>query len=143
MFCRKLRHSEEDRGATYAGAHAARLCETKAASSSSPKIEACWLDDPEVRLMLRVQEGDNEAFRQLVDRYNSRIFGFFRRRLGDRQEAEDLTQEVMLRLFRSRSVTSRARVFLRGYFTSCRMSRATPLRFRRRHPCVRLPRHDE
>ena len=71
-------------------------------SSPARKAEDRWLNDPEVRLMLRVQDGDHDAFRQLVDRYNARIFGFFRRRLGDRQEAEDLTQEVLLRLFRSR-----------------------------------------
>src|SRR5690242_14820435 len=61
-----------------------------------------WTDDPEVRLMLRVRDGDEEAFAQLTARYSARVFGFFCRRLNDRQEAEDLTQEVLLRLFRSR-----------------------------------------
>src|SRR5262249_61437933 len=61
-----------------------------------------WVDDPGVRLMLRVQQDDPTAFGELVKRYGTQVFGRFYRRLGDRQEAEDLTQEVFLRLFRHR-----------------------------------------
>jgi RNA polymerase sigma-70 factor (ECF subfamily) len=61
-----------------------------------------WADDPDVGLMLRVQDDEAEAFAELVERYRSRIFGHFVRRLGDRQDAEDLTQEVFLRLYRHR-----------------------------------------
>jgi RNA polymerase sigma-70 factor (ECF subfamily) len=109
------------------------------ASANRRKSPDRWLDDPEVRLMLRVQSGDNDAFRQLVDRYNARIFGFFRRRLGDRQEAEDLTQEVLLRLFRSRhSYQPRARFSTWVFHITQNVAR-NAVRFRRRHPCVRLP----
>src|SRR5271166_4556972 len=66
------------------------------------KRKSKYLDDPEVMLMLRVQEGDDDAFGELVQRYRARVFGSFVKRLGDRQEAEDLTQEVFLRLYRSR-----------------------------------------
>jgi RNA polymerase sigma-70 factor (ECF subfamily) len=52
--------------------------------------------------MLRVQRDDAGAFAELLDRYRVRVFGHFLRRLGDRQEAEDLTQEVFLRLYRHR-----------------------------------------
>jgi RNA polymerase sigma-70 factor, ECF subfamily len=63
---------------------------------------ASWREDPDVERMLRVQRDDAAAFAELVDRYRVRIFGHFLRRLGDRQEAEDLTQEVFLRLYRHR-----------------------------------------
>lgn len=63
---------------------------------------ASWRCDPDIALMLRVQGDDTEAFAQLVTRYRTRIFGRFVRLLGDRQEAEDLTQEVFLRLYRHR-----------------------------------------
>lgn len=59
-------------------------------------------DDPEVGLMLRVQAGDEQAFGVLLERYRPRLLGYFMRKLGDRQEAEDLTQEVFLRLYRGR-----------------------------------------
>ena len=59
-------------------------------------------DDPDVVLMLRVRRDDPDAFAELVERYWSRVFGRFYRLFGDRQEAEDLTQEVFLRLHRHR-----------------------------------------
>ncbi len=66
------------------------------------KRVAAWKEDPEVRLMLRVKTGDEDAFTELQERYAPRIFGYFCRQLRDRSEAEDLTQEVFLRLYRSR-----------------------------------------
>jgi RNA polymerase sigma-70 factor (ECF subfamily) len=97
-----------------------------------------WLDDPEVRLMLRVRDGDDDAFTQLTERYSARIYGFFCRRLGDSQEAEDLTQDVLLRLFRSRqSYQPRAR-FSTWIFHIAQNVARNALRFRQRHPSVRL-----
>ena len=58
--------------------------------------------DPEIELMLRVQRDESGAFATLVEAYWSRIFGKFVRQVGDRQEAEDLAQDVFLRLYRSR-----------------------------------------
>src|SRR6187397_331 len=66
------------------------------------RIERREIDDPEVRLMLRVQRDEPGAFEELAERYWTRIFGRFCRQLNDRQEAEDLAQEVFLRLYRSR-----------------------------------------
>ena len=65
---------------------------------------AAWRKDPEVRLMLRVRDGDVAAFAELEARYRDRVLGWFCRRLGDRGEAEDLTQDVFLRLYRARAV---------------------------------------
>lgn len=112
---------------------------TPSASAERRKAQDRWLDDPEVRLMLCVKNGDHDAFRQLVERYNARIFGFFRRCLGDRQEAEDLTQDVLLRLFRSRhSYQPRARFSTWVFHITQNVAR-NALRFRQRHPCVQLP----
>jgi RNA polymerase sigma-70 factor (ECF subfamily) len=63
---------------------------------------AAWSDDPDVGRMLRVQRDDAAAFAELLEIYRTRVFGHFVHRLGDRQEAEDLTQEVFLRLYRHR-----------------------------------------
>jgi RNA polymerase sigma-70 factor, ECF subfamily len=60
------------------------------------------IDDPEVALMLRVQRSDMTAFAKLVQSYWPILFGRFCRILRDRQEAEDLTQEVFLRVYRHR-----------------------------------------
>lgn len=102
------------------------------------KAKKRWLDDPDVLLMLRVQSGDDDAFRQLVERYHARIFGFFCQNLGNREEAEDLTQDVLLRLFRARHrYTPRAR-FSTWVFHITRNVARNAVRFRRRHPSVRL-----
>jgi RNA polymerase sigma-70 factor (ECF subfamily) len=58
--------------------------------------------DPEIELMLRAQRDEPGAFADLVAAYWSRVFGKFVRQVGDRQEAEDLAQDVFLRLYRSR-----------------------------------------
>lgn len=98
-----------------------------------------WLADPDVRLMLRVREGEDDAFAELAARYGPRVFGFFFRRLGDRPEAEDLTQEVLLRLFRSRHRYQPRARFSTWVFHITQNVARNALRFRQRHPRVQLP----
>jgi RNA polymerase sigma-70 factor (ECF subfamily) len=97
-----------------------------------------WLDDPEVRLMLRVQDGDGSAFAELERRYGPRVFGYFCRQLGDRSEAEDLTQEVFLRLYRARHTYRPRARFATWVFHITQNVARNALRSRRRRPCVRL-----
>ncbi len=47
-------------------------------------------------LMLAFQRGSREAFDELFARYRSPLYGYFRRRLANRERAEDLTQETFL-----------------------------------------------
>ena len=49
-------------------------------------------------VIARAQRGEPEAFDELVDCYAGRLCGFFRRMLGRRAEAEDLVQEVFVRV---------------------------------------------
>jgi RNA polymerase sigma-70 factor (ECF subfamily) len=57
-------------------------------------------DDPsDDDLMRRLATGDAEASRLLVGRHLGRVHGFAARVLGDAMEAEDVTQEVFLRLW--------------------------------------------
>src|SRR5260370_35138574 len=51
-----------------------------------------------VRLCLR---GDAEAVRALVDRFQAEVYGLCLRLLAHRHDAEDVAQEVFLRVFRS------------------------------------------
>lgn len=57
--------------------------------------------DGDLDLVRRTVGGDGEAFELLVLKYQERIFRLVRRLLGDREQVEDLAQEVFLRAYRS------------------------------------------
>lgn len=59
--------------------------------------------DPDVRLMLRVRDDDAGAFEELVRRYQVRLVRLFQHIGPGPQAAEDLTQEVFLRIYRART----------------------------------------
>ncbi|QEL18980.1 RNA polymerase sigma factor [Limnoglobus roseus] len=60
--------------------------------------------DPDVRLMLRVRDRDDQAaFAELVARFQHRLVGIMHHIVGNKEEAEDLAQEVFLRVFRTRA----------------------------------------
>lgn len=59
--------------------------------------------DPDVRLMLRVRDDDAGAFEELMRRYQTRLVRLFHHIGPSPEVAEDLTQEVFLRVYRSRS----------------------------------------
>lgn len=52
-------------------------------------------------LVRRLKQGDEAAFRELVHTYQNRIFGLMLRMIGNRQEAEDLAQEVFIIVYRA------------------------------------------
>jgi RNA polymerase sigma-70 factor, ECF subfamily len=58
--------------------------------------------DPDVRLMLQVRDGDAAAFEQLVRRYQHRLVRLLEHLAPRPDQAEDLAQEVFLRVFRAR-----------------------------------------
>jgi RNA polymerase sigma-70 factor (ECF subfamily) len=60
------------------------------------------MPDDDRELMLEASRGSREAFERLVDRWQGRLVGFFLRQGGDRELAEDCTQEVFVRLYRAR-----------------------------------------
>lgn len=53
--------------------------------------------------MLRVAEGDEAAFQELVGRVLPRLLGYFRRLGADRTFAEDCAQEVFVKVYRARA----------------------------------------
>ena len=62
-----------------------------------------FLRDPDVQLMLRTKAGDDDAFSQLVAGYQDRLLSIFYHVLRDQGAAEDLVQEVFLRIYRARN----------------------------------------
>jgi len=55
----------------------------------------------ERRLVRRLRDRDERAFRDIVELYQHKVFNLTYRMLGDRSEAEDLSQEVFITVFKS------------------------------------------
>lgn len=82
----------------------------------SENSAAKW-SEPE--LIRRAQAGDSEAFEWLYKSHSKHVYSVFLRVLGNAGEAEDLTQQVFLRLFRNISM------FRGGLAISIWLERAT------------------
>ncbi|MCP4150083.1 MAG: RNA polymerase sigma factor [bacterium] len=62
------------------------------------------------QLALQAGDGLQSAFEELASRYTTRLFRFLSRRMASEQDAEDLTQETLIRAFQNiRSYDSRWR----------------------------------
>jgi RNA polymerase sigma-70 factor (ECF subfamily) len=92
--------------------------------------------DPDIALMLRVQSDEPGAFAELVESYWARVFGRFFRQFGDRQDAEDLAQDVFLRLFRNRKRYRPQAKFSTWLFHISRNVARNAIRTRRRRPVL-------
>ncbi len=56
------------------------------------------LPQPEISLLRKAQRGDARAFSALVSMYEAPVYNYVLRMVGDRTLAEDLTQDVFLRI---------------------------------------------
>lgn len=70
--------------------------------SSIQPAQKYELLDPDVRLMLKVRDGNAAAFEQLVQKYQGRLVGVLEHLVPGRNLAEDLAQEVFMRVYRAR-----------------------------------------
>jgi RNA polymerase sigma-70 factor (ECF subfamily) len=52
-------------------------------------------------LVLKSQQGDVQAFDQLVERYHGKIYGLTYNMTSNREDAEDLTQEIFVKAFQA------------------------------------------
>jgi RNA polymerase sigma-70 factor (ECF subfamily) len=75
------------------------------------------LSDPDVQLMLRVRNGDAVAFEELVSRYQGRLLTVLENLVSNREQAEDLAQDVFLRVFRARATYEPGAKFSTWLFT--------------------------
>jgi RNA polymerase sigma-70 factor (ECF subfamily) len=56
------------------------------------------LPQPDPRILKAAAQGDERAFRWIVEAYQPRLLSYVYRLMGDRGAAEDLTQEILLRV---------------------------------------------
>jgi len=85
--------------------------------SSIQPLPGYELRDPDVRLMLEVRNDNAAAFEELMLRYQSRVVTLLEHLIGRRDLAEDLAQEVFLRIYRSRKTYVPGSKFTTWMFT--------------------------
>ena len=94
--------------------------------------------DPDAALMMRVKEGDREAFTALVEKYKQAVTNFVARTIGDATEAEDLAQNVFVQVFKSAHRYEVTAKFTTWLFTIARNLCLNEIRRRSRHPAQSL-----
>jgi len=92
------------------------------------------LDDGQV--VMRHLAGESQAFGTLVDRYQTRLLNFVNRTIGDRERAEDLVQEVFIRVFRHLHRFDQTKKFSTWIYTIASNLAKNELRNRSRNPLV-------
>jgi RNA polymerase sigma-70 factor (ECF subfamily) len=100
------------------------------------------LRDPDVRLMLRVRDDEAGAFEELVAQFQHRLVAVMHHLVGSADEAEDLAQEVFLRVYRARKKYHPRCKFSTWLFTIANNLALNALRSRQRKPVVSLPAQD-
>jgi RNA polymerase sigma-70 factor, ECF subfamily len=88
------------------------------------------------QLVLRHLQGEPQAFGALVDRYQTRLLNFINRSIGDRERAEDLVQEVFIRVFRHLHRFDQTKKFSTWIYTIASNLSKNELRNRSRNPLV-------
>lgn len=80
--------------------------------------------------------GEERAFTELVERYQTRLLNFIYRTIGDRDRAEDLVQEVFIRVYRHLHRFDRSKKFSTWAYTIASNLAKNELRNRSRNPLV-------
>ncbi len=88
------------------------------------------------QLVLQHLASDSQAFGALVDRYQTRLLNFINRTIGDRERAEDLVQEVFIRVFRHLHRFDQTKKFSTWIYTIASNLAKNELRNRSRNPLV-------
>jgi len=83
-------------------------------ASVSYTVDAMIRSD--VELMLQVKAGDDESFNLLLQKYRTPLVNFLYRMVRDTATAEDLAQEVFLRVYRARKQYSPSAKFTTWLF---------------------------
>ena len=96
------------------------------------------LRDPDIRIMLRVRADDAQAFAELVEAYHHRLVTVMHHLVGNNEEAEDLAQEVFLRVYRGRKKYHPKAKFSTWLFTIANNLALNALRTRQRRPTIPL-----
>jgi RNA polymerase sigma-70 factor, ECF subfamily len=120
---------------------------TRAASSANGSTAATSVTtDSDAEVMLRVKTGDESAFSYLVQKYRRPLVGFMYRLCHNPATAEELAQEVFLRVYRSRTsyeASAKFSTWLYRIATNLAVNHARDTRHERPENTVRLDEPDQ
>jgi len=121
----------------------ATLLDRMSDESSSPLDAPIDAAAQDLAWMARVKNGDEEAFRELIEAHQHRVVGTVAKMLGDETDAEDIAQQVFVRIWRSASRYQPTAKFTTWLFKITRNLVFNELRRRKRHPAYSLDRSVE
>lgn len=88
--------------------------------------------------MRRLQNGEDTALNELMDRWRKPILAYLYRVIGDYETAADLTQEVFVLIYRNRRRYREKGVFSSWIFTIAANLTRNHFRWKKRHPEAEL-----
>jgi RNA polymerase sigma-70 factor (ECF subfamily) len=94
--------------------------------------------DPDGELMQRLQNGEDTALNELMNRWQQPLVGFICRYVGNETDALDLAQETFVRVFQSRHRYKHSAKFSTWLFTIASNLSRNLSRWRSRHPTISL-----
>ena len=97
----------------------------------------------DTQLMIRLQNGQDTALNELMTLWQTPLFRFISRYVGDRDEALDLAQETFVRVYQNRQSYRPSARFSSWLFTIASNLCRNHLRWGRRHPTISLAREDD
>lgn len=103
----------------------------------------CEGDAHDVALMGRVGAGDMHAFEELVERHQRAVIGTVAKMLGNASEAEDIAQQVFVRVWKSAGRYEAQAKFTTWLFTITRNLVFNEVRRRQRKPTVPADEREE
>ena len=117
-----------------------------AGASSSPRDTSSSGAISDADVMLRVKTGDESAFAYLVQKYRRPMVGFMHRMCHNPSTAEELAQEVFLRVYRSRTTyepSAKFTTWLYRIATNLAVNHARDTRHERPENTLRLDEPDQ
>lgn len=97
----------------------------------------------DVELMGRIRDGDYEAFARLVEIHQRSVIGTVAKMLGSPTEAEDIAQQVFIRIWKSAARYEPQAKFTTWLFTITRNLVFNEVRRRQRKPTVSVQEREE
>lgn len=100
-------------------------------------------NDYHVALMMKVKQGDIAAFEEIVEIHQSAVIGTVAKMLGGLGDAEDISQQVFIRVWKSAGRYKPSAKFTTWMFTITRNLVFNEMRRRQRKPAVSMDEREE